>query len=196
MSQQPEPPRDAEYDDLPGPQGPADHSERVRQLFEQHNQALVSFLAARLKSVMDAREVAQEAYARLLQLEHPGAVSFLRSYLFRIAANLAVDRIRQRKVREDQAPVEVFEALLTRPSPERAVLAEQHLQVLTAALDELPHKCRQAFALHYFGGRTLQQIAVQMRLTDRMIQKYVARGLEHCRTRLDALSTDETGGPL
>src|SRR5688572_2123411 len=94
--------------------GPAEaphHSEQVRQLFQQHNQALVSFLAARLNSAVEARDVAQEAYARLLQLQHPGTVSFLRAYLFRIAANLAVDRIRQRKVRDGGIP-EVFEELL------------------------------------------------------------------------------------
>ena len=179
------------------PSGAADaHSEQVRRLFQEHNRALVSFLAARLHSMVEARDVAQEAYARLLQLEQPGAVSFLRSYLFRIAANLAVDRIRQRRVREDGAPAQVFEELLASPSPERVVLAEQQLKVLTAALDELPPKCREAFALHYFGGRSLQDIALQMRVTDRMIQKYVARGLEHCRARLDAVLGEQPGvGP-
>lgn len=171
----------------------ADHSDRVRQLFQEHNRTLVSFLAARLHSVVEARDVAQEAYARLLQLEQPGAVSFLRSYLFRIAANLAVDRIRQRRVRGDGAPPEVFEELLARPSPERTVLAEQQLKVITAALDELPQKCREAFALHYFGGRSLQDIAHSMGVGERMVQKYVARGLEHCRARLDAVLGEQPG---
>ncbi len=40
--------------------------------------------------------MAQEAYVRLLQLHQPGAVSFLRGYLFKIAANLSVDVVRRR----------------------------------------------------------------------------------------------------
>src|SRR5262245_32342443 len=132
-----------------------DHSERVRQLFEEHNRALIGFLSARLRSQSEARDVAQEAYARLLQLEKPGAVSFLRSYLFRIAANLAVDRLRQRKVRETGTPWELLEGLLTRPSPEQTVLARQQIDEVIAALEELPEKCREAFALHYFGERSL-----------------------------------------
>jgi RNA polymerase sigma-70 factor (ECF subfamily) len=172
------------------------HSEQVRQLFQEHNRALVSFLAARLNSMVEARDVAQEAYARLLQLERPGAVSFLRSYLFRIAANLAVDRIRQRRIRSEGAPAQVFEELLSLPSPERTVLAEQQLKVLTVALDELPPRCREAFALHYFGGRSLQDIAGSMKVTDRMIQKYVARALAHCRARLDAVLGEEPGAGL
>jgi RNA polymerase sigma factor (sigma-70 family) len=163
----------------------ADHAELVRKLFEEHNRALVSFLAARLNSVAEARDVAQEAYARLLQLENPAAVSFLRAYLYRIAANLAVDRLRQRKVREDGSPREFFEALLTRASPERIVLAEQQLALIVAALAELPEKCREAFALHYFADRSLHDIASAMGVSDRMVQKHVARSLAHCRARLD-----------
>lgn len=167
------------------PAGAPRHSEQVRQLFQQHNHALVSFLSSRLNSAAEARDVAQEAYARLLQLQQPGTVSFLRAYLFRIAANLAVDRIRQRQVRERSSP-EIFEELLMHPSSERAVLAEQQLSAVIAALEELPGKCRTAFALHYFGERSLREIACTMGVSERMIQKYVARGLEHCRARLDA----------
>jgi DNA-directed RNA polymerase specialized sigma24 family protein len=61
----------------------------ISQLFRDRNRALVLFLASRLKDMQAAREVAQEAYVRVLQLEAPGAVSFLRSYLFKVAANLA-----------------------------------------------------------------------------------------------------------
>src|SRR5688572_644070 len=72
----------------------------VKRLFEEHNRTLVSFLHARLHCEQEARDVAQEAYVRLLQLDGHGAISFLRSYLFRIAENLAVDRLRERRSRE------------------------------------------------------------------------------------------------
>ena len=55
----------------------------VGRLFREHNRSLVSYLAMRLRSVQEAKEVAQEAYVRVLQLQEPGAVSFLRAYLFK-----------------------------------------------------------------------------------------------------------------
>src|SRR5688500_18677903 len=92
-----------------GPHYPADppgedadgatRAELVTRLFREHNQALISLLTLQLRSVQDAKEVAQESYVRLLQLDRPGAASLLRAYLFRIASNLAVDRLRQRNVR-------------------------------------------------------------------------------------------------
>jgi RNA polymerase sigma factor (sigma-70 family) len=181
MSQQPEQP----------PEIQPRHSEQVRRLFEEHNRTLVGFLKAKLHSDSEARDVAQEAYVRLLQLERPGAVSFLRAYLFRIAGNLAMDRLRHRRVRETGTPQEFLEGLLALPTPERTVLAEQQLDVVVEALTQLPQRCREIFALHYFGDRSVQEIARHMGISDRAVQKYVARGLQHCRERLDGAATDQ-----
>src|SRR5580698_6212816 len=74
------------------------HAARIDHLFREHNDALVRFLSARLGSYQDAREVAQEAYVRLLNLDRPGAVNFLRALLYKTAANLAIDRLRHQRL--------------------------------------------------------------------------------------------------
>jgi RNA polymerase sigma-70 factor (ECF subfamily) len=190
MSPQPEQPyfRSAgERDSLP--QAPAERSEDadIQVLFREHNRALMNFLAARLQSESEAQDVAQEAYVRLLRLEKPGTVSFLRAYLFRIAGNLAVDRLRQRAVRKKSLPEGyiLFEQLLSKSGPERITLAEEQLEVVKDTLRELPDKCRKAFALHFFADDSVAEIANAMHLSQRMVRYYVARDLAHCRTRLD-----------
>src|ERR1700728_1336274 len=72
----------------------AEHAAEVSRLFREHNRALILFLSARLKDVQSAREVAQEAYVKVLQLQSPGSVKFLRAYLFKVAGNLAIDWLR------------------------------------------------------------------------------------------------------
>src|SRR5690348_5221013 len=69
--------------------------ESIERLFREHNEALIRFLLPRLRSRQAALEVAQEAYVRLLSLDRPGAISYLRSFLFKTAANLSVDRLRR-----------------------------------------------------------------------------------------------------
>ncbi|MDB5972110.1 MAG: hypothetical protein JWQ90_4560 [Hydrocarboniphaga sp.] len=169
---------------------PRERGELVRRLFEEHNRALIGFLAARLQSEAEAHDVAQEAYVRLLQLEQPSAVSFMRAHLFSIASNLAIDRLRHRQVLTRNSPQDFFENLLTRPGPERAVLAQQELNVIKAALRELPEKCRRAFALHIFGEQSVQEIAKVMNLTDRMIRHYIARAMATCHQRMDESAKD------
>src|ERR1700760_3643998 len=96
----------------------------VERIFREHNESLVRFLQTRLPSAQDAREVAQEAYVRLLQLEQPEAIGFLRAYLFKTAAHIATDRLRHRQVRQAHENREMFEALLAE-SPMAKVSAQQ-----------------------------------------------------------------------
>jgi DNA-directed RNA polymerase specialized sigma24 family protein len=69
------------------------------ELFRENNRALVGYLTARLRTEQEAKGVAQEAYVRLLQLQEPGTPSLFHAYLFKIATNLAIDRLRRRNVR-------------------------------------------------------------------------------------------------
>lgn len=119
----------------------------VSQLFREHNRALVLFLTARLKDMQAAREVAQEAYVRVLQLEAPGAVSFLRSYLFKVAANLAIDRLRHEQTRTRLEPAGDFETFLDESTPERTALAREELAALGRVMAELPAKYQEAFSI-------------------------------------------------
>jgi RNA polymerase sigma factor (sigma-70 family) len=160
-----------------------ERAELVGRLFKEHNRALVSFLRARLNNDQEAREVAQEAYVKLLQLETPGVVSFLQAYLFKIAANIAIDRVRHqivgdRLTRDEQM---LFDEVDETASPERKILAQEELQRISAAMQELPDKCRQAFALHVLLEWPLAEVAAEMKLSTRMVHYYIVRGLKVCK---------------
>src|ERR1700722_7343297 len=80
-------------------QGTPGGASTLAALFVEHNRSLHSFLRARVGSFQDAEDIAQEAYARLLQLGQPGAIGYLRAYLFKTAAHIAIDRARQQRAR-------------------------------------------------------------------------------------------------
>src|SRR5215469_1830023 len=128
----------------PEPARPA-QSELIERLFREHNEALVRFLLARLRSRQAALEVAQEAYVRLLSLDQPGAVSYLRSFLFKTAANLAVDRLRREDVHARATETPLFREFTDDRTPERTAVGEQEIQRLVQLLAALPPKCREAF---------------------------------------------------
>jgi RNA polymerase sigma factor (sigma-70 family) len=175
-------------DSRASPAGPskaavAPRSAEVAQLFREHNRALVLYLAARLKDVQSAREVAQEAYVRLLQLESTETVSFLRAYLFKIAGNIAIDRLRQQQTRErfDQ-PSELGDIFIE-PSAERTLIAREELIHLGHLVAELPEKYQQAFRLHRLEDFSFADIAEHMGIKERMVRRYVANTLVYLRLR-------------
>ena len=161
----------------------------LARIIDEHNHALHAFLRARgVRDEHEARDVAQEAYIRVLQLDQPGAVSFLRAYIFKTAANIASNRARQRATRyrldSGDEPGEPIDGL----SPERRVLAQEEVAVLRLALLELPPKHRRAFVLHRFEEWGVERIAAELAVSSRTVRHYLLHAALYCQLRVQGLS--------
>jgi RNA polymerase sigma-70 factor (ECF subfamily) len=169
-------------------------AEAVSHLFREHNRMLVGYLTARLRSVHEAKEVAQEAYVRLLQLQNPGAPSLLRAYLFKTATHLAIDRLRHRAVQRSAERGELFDGLTAGASdnddPAEQLEARERTEHLLGFLQELPVKCRGVFELHRLEGLTQHEVGGRLGLSERMVRRYVTYAMLYCRLRLDGVPAD------
>jgi RNA polymerase sigma-70 factor (ECF subfamily) len=158
----------------------------VERLFRDHNEALIRFLRGRVGSRNEALEVAQEAYVRLLSLDEPGAVSYLRAFLFKTAANIAIDRRRRDQSYDKVTGAgQLFTQFSEERTPEREVAAEQTLRHLGNLIESMPAKCQASFVLSQIHGLDAATIAGQLGITDSMVRKYVVRALLHCREQMD-----------
>jgi RNA polymerase sigma-70 factor (ECF subfamily) len=172
------------------PGAEAAHGRAMADLVREHNRALHAFLMTRVRNEHEAEEIAQEAYVRMLQLEKPGAISFLRAYLFKTAANIAFDRARDRARRPDTAePTE--EEPADELSPERRILGEEDYAIVRQALSELAPKCRRALLLCREHELTDAQIGEELGLQPRMVRYYLSRGALYCQLRVDGLSAEQ-----
>jgi RNA polymerase sigma factor (sigma-70 family) len=161
------------------------HVDEIERLFREHNRALVAFLQCRLNSLSDAQEVAQEAYLRVLTMDNREEVDSLRSYLFKVAGNLAIDRIRKRKVRSDFAAAQSTDEPVGDTTPVHHAMAVEQVAGLRSALRQLPAKTSQAFVMHVIEGRDFGVVAQTMNLSERMVRYHVANALAHCRAWMD-----------
>lgn len=172
----------------------AARSLEVERLFRDHNDSLLRFLTLRLQSRHEALEVAQEAYVRLLQLERTDVSGFMRPYLFRIAGNLAIDRLRRRATESRFQGAELFPGLFERP-PEPEAIAMEHDEVakVRGFLGELPAPVREAFLLFRTQDMDQETIARRLGVSDRMVRNHITRALLYCRLRIDGLSPEQAG---
>ncbi|MGN6322781.1 MAG: RNA polymerase sigma factor [Dyella sp.] len=161
------------------------HVSDIEKLFREHNRALIAFLQCRLNSLSDAQEVAQEAYLRMLTMDNREEVDSLRGYLFKIAGNLAIDRLRKRKVRSDFAIVQSHDEPVDEQRPDHHAVAAEQVAGLRQALRELPAKASRAFVMHVIEGRDFNSVAQTMKLSERMVRYHVAHALAHCRAYVD-----------
>jgi RNA polymerase sigma factor (sigma-70 family) len=190
---------DAEQQPMPSEEG-GSHLEStaaaISELFREHNRMLVGYLRSRLGSEQEAKEVAQEAYVRVLQLHQPGAPGLLRAYLFKTAANLAIDRLRHRRVmRRSEEQPQLFEELNTTRGdlndPAEQLLAREQAEQLLRFLQELPAKCQEVLSLHRFEGISQRDVSLRLGMSERMVRRYVTYAMVYCRLRMDGMAVDQ-----
>jgi RNA polymerase sigma factor (sigma-70 family) len=159
----------------------------IENLVNHCHISLVSFLRRRLRVGEDARDVAQEAYIRLMQYEGSKDVKSPESLLFRIAINIANDMGRADKVRHvaDHCDIDGLDFDSGIASPEREVSASQQLDLLYDTIEQLPPRCRQVFLLSRFHNMTYAQIAEHCGISVKMVEKHISRALAICAAKSD-----------
>lgn len=160
-------------------------AEVIGRLFREHNRSLIRFLMNRLRSSEEAADVAQEAYARMLQLDSLGTVSYLRAFLFTTAARIAIDRLRSRKAEARRAERRLLDGFAITLPAEQYVSDEEELRLTRTYIEELPSKYREALLLSRLEPLSTPEIAARMGISERTVQHYIVEALIYIRARLD-----------
>jgi RNA polymerase sigma-19 factor, ECF subfamily len=163
--------------DAPGPW--------VQRIAADFGADLLRFLARRVRNRADARDVAQEAYVRLLRLDRKELVRDPKPYIYRLAANLVHEF--ELKRRTDDARLQRWTEEHAFDEPASTADGAEALGLRTrldAALADLTPKCRAVVILHRRDGMTYEEIAAELHISPSMVKKYLALGLRHCRSQL------------
>lgn len=167
------------------PEERASRAQALAEVARQHHAPLLRFLTQRTGSVEEAKEIAQDAYVKVLAVDRQGSIASLGSYLWRSALNLMTDRGRRRVVRERFARVVRAEAEQLAPSAETVVDARQRLERIEQAVGQLPPRCRDAFVLRVVQGLPFDEVGREMGISGRMAKIYVARALATLQASLE-----------
>jgi RNA polymerase sigma-70 factor, ECF subfamily len=126
-------------------------------LVRKHQASVHRLVLRYVKSDADAKDITQVAFVRAFEKlgEFRGEAAF-RTWLFRIAVNLALNHIRGRP--PDLAPIDDVAAFTTSLETSQLVAAEVWRKV-SARLDELPPKQRLALELRIFHDLSFEEVA-------------------------------------
>ncbi|MGV6875258.1 sigma-70 family RNA polymerase sigma factor [Pseudochelatococcus sp. B33] len=153
-------------------------------LYRTHRPALISYAASIVGCRARAEDVVQEAYLRFMQVAPNEKVLQPVAYLHRIVRNLAVDwrrRLDAETRGQEERPEQIVDST---PTPESEVLYRDELNLLVAALGELPEATRRAFVMHRLDGMTLQVVAEELGISVAGAHRLVQNALVHCARRL------------
>jgi RNA polymerase sigma factor (sigma-70 family) len=136
----------------------------------------------------DIDDLLQEAYTRLWTAEYTHITNG-RSYLFAVIRNLLLEQARHARIVPMERLGEIDALLIPseEPGPDRRANARQELERLEGVVAELPEQCRRAFQLQKFQSLSQREIAVEMNIAEKTVEKHLAAALVRV---LEALKGD------
>lgn len=135
------------------------------EVVQRHGDRVYRALYLIVKDADDARDLAQETFIRFLRsLSSFRGESSLKSWLLRIATNLALNRLRDRDrhgspLSLDELPEAVLPGSALTPGPEEVVLRRLELAEVSAFLDGLSPALRAVAVLRFLEELSYEDIA-------------------------------------
>lgn len=158
-------------------------AERVAEWMRRWNSGLTRFLERRVPTPVDAQDLAQEVYLRLLRLEQLDFIAEPQAYLYRVASNVAAEW-RMRACHRKPHSADELDVLVDLASPEAQVDEALSAARLDCALRELTPMVRAVMYLKLRDGMTHEEIARHLAITSRMVRRYLTTGYAELRQRL------------
>jgi RNA polymerase sigma-70 factor, ECF subfamily len=175
----------------------AGERDAFRVLVERHSQQLFRLAFRMTGNEHDAEEVVQEAFLRAYKnLGQFGSRANFGTWAYRIAANYAIDRMRQKRnedarrktpsaqaEEQDQDPLELVPD--EKPTPDRLATNSELRKKMEEALKGLSSSERTAFVMRHWEGCAIEEIATVLKSTTSAAKNTVFRSVQKLRRALE-----------
>jgi RNA polymerase sigma-70 factor (ECF subfamily) len=158
--------------------------ERIAEWARSWNAGLTRFLRRRLRQPIDAEDLAQEVYARLLRVEKLELIEEPQAYLYRVAVNVAAEW-RMRAAQSKPHSADELDALVAATTPETALSEADFARQLDGALREMTPMVRAVIYLKLRDGMTHEEIARHLGITTRMVRRLLTTAYAQLRGSMD-----------
>ena len=174
------------------------------RIVEEYRRPVISHIYRLVHDVSIAEELSQEVFLRVYRTRDYQPTAKLRSWLFRIATNLALNWLRDHRheachQRLDHPPAQarLREPQARTPNMEEFLLRDVRLAEVRAAIQELPPNHRAAVLMHKYQELDYAEMARAMNCSIPAIKSLLFRAYENLRKRLAHLDpVAQTGDSL
>ncbi len=159
-----------------------------QRLYEFYYPRLRIFMGKRNVDERTAQDLAQEVMIKVWcksdQFDPSRANAG--AWIFTIARNLLIDRVRQEKRRQIDIEDPLFQ-LDAPPSAEQSAIAKSDKSVISEALHELPPDQERILRLSFIHGKKSREIAEEMAMPLNTVKSKIRRGVQILRRSMETL---------
>lgn len=160
--------------------------ESLRELVRTHSGPLRRYLTSMLRNPADGEELAQETFVRFLEgLSAFRGEASVKTYLFRIAHNLALNRLASAASVHELLPGDLPEGATPSDAQHRAVLRSEEGERLRRAVSLLPPQQRSVVVLRAWQDLSFKEIAEALSVAEGTAKAHYFFALRNLRKCLE-----------
>lgn len=160
-------------------------------LFRKFYVRLFAFANKFLNDAEEAQEIVQEVFAKIWEgRDEIDPEDSLKSYIFKIAQNLSINKLRRRKV--ESRYCEIYRLVYIEHeeySAHESLLARELQKDIAHSLGKLPAECRKVFELSREDGLKYKEIAVTLNISVKTVEAQMSKALRLLRVELSEYLT-------
>jgi len=155
-------------------------------LYLDHKPQIEKYFRHRIDNPEDCKDLEQELYIRVHKLDPLKTVDDRRAYLFRIAQNLINDllRWRQRNNYQLNDNTDLKDVTHETYRADDQIADRQRLILVQEAIEHLSPKAKEVFLLRKIDDIPNRQIALQLGISQNMVEKHLRKALGELRQYL------------
>ncbi|OFX57449.1 MAG: hypothetical protein A2066_21065 [Bacteroidetes bacterium GWB2_41_8] len=166
---------------------PGRNPELFDELFRQYSKPLF-YYAAKFVDEEIARDIVQDVFVKLWDDQNITIRNSINALLFTMIRNSCLQQLEKQKVRNkyaESAKLKLQEEELRFYMEEKTSLIEQELEnKLNEILNNLPDRCRQIFTMSRFENKKNKEIADELDISVKAVEKQITKALATIRTEM------------
>ncbi len=173
--------------------------DKYGDLVERYQGRLVNYLFRLLRNVEEAQDLAQEVFFKVYRaLDRYDPRYRFSTWLFRVAQNAAIDKIRKRRLQlvsmdrqgDPESGGRSWEFPSGRPGPYRDLRNKERGEAIQATIDQLPWEYRELIVLRHYGELSYDEIATLKEMPLGTVKNKLFRGRQMMKEKLREFLTD------
>lgn len=164
------------------------------ELVERYKGKIYHLAYRMLGNNQEAEDVVQDTFMRIYEhLDRYDNAHKFSTWIYRIATNLCIDRLRRRKAvysldaeYADGEGLDGYSVLRSDdPGPDQQLVLSERQQLIASAMATLPAKYKSAMALKYYQDLSLQEISDILHIPVSTVKTRIHRGRGYLRRKLE-----------
>ncbi|WP_294732539.1 sigma-70 family RNA polymerase sigma factor [uncultured Pseudomonas sp.] len=160
------------------------HLRTIEALYTGHHGWLYGMLRKKLGNSMDAADLAQDTFTRILA-SNIAVIEQPRAYLRCVAGGILVNWYQRKALERAYLDALALLPAPEAPSPELRLIVLETLHDIDAMLDTLPPLVKRCFLLSQIGGLKYQAIADQLGVSLITVKRYMKQAFMQCLLLVD-----------